>query len=293
MFARYFGPILDALRALGGSGSPSEVIQRIVQDLRIPDKVQNELLDSGQSRFVNQVHWGRFYLTRAGLLESSKRGVWRLSELGRRTHLTEDEAQQLVTKWAGSNPLSRRARDEDTDQTLAPADENSDLIFGRADETQRSGLGNYRSQLLALLLELPPAGFERLSKRLLREAGFSQVEVTGRSGDGGIDGHGVLQLNQFVSFKVLFQCKRYAQAVSSPDVRNFRGAMQGRADKAIIITTGTFTADASREASRDGAPPIELIDGEKLIGMLEEFELGLRKVTTFQVDDDFFKEFRA
>jgi restriction system protein len=144
---------------------------------------------------------------------------------------------------------------------------------------------------LALLRSLPPSGFERLSQRLLREAGFEQVIVTGRSGDGGIDGHGVLALNAFVSFKVLFQCKRYEGSVGPGHVRDFRGAMQGRADKGIIISTGSFSSDARREAIRDGVPPIELVDGEKLVMLFEQLELGLRPRAAYEVDDQFFAEF--
>ena len=152
---------------------------------------------------------------------------------------------------------------------------------------------DYRGELIDLLLKLPPSGFERLSQRLLREAGFIQVVVTGSSGDGGIDGYGTLQINPLVSFKVLFQCKRYTKSVSPSHVRDFRGAMAGRADKGIIITTGTFTAEARREASRDGVPPIELIDGEKLVDMLEHLELGLKPVTTYEIDELFFVEFKG
>ena len=146
---------------------------------------------------------------------------------------------------------------------------------------------------LERLLALPPNGFERLAQRLLREAGFIQVTVTGSSGDGGIDGYGTLQVNPLVSFKVLFQCKRYTKSVSPSHVRDFRGAMSGRADKGIIMTTGTFTAEARREATRDGVPPIELIDGDKLIDMLASLELGLRPVTTYEVDSAFFAEFEG
>lgn len=151
---------------------------------------------------------------------------------------------------------------------------------------------DYRSEALGVLLALPPAGFERLAQRLLREAGFTQVAVTGKSGDGGIDGYGTLQINHLLNFKVLFQCKRYAKSVSSAQVRDFRGAMAGRADKGIIITTGTFTAEAKREATRDGVPAIELVDGDKLLTMLESLELGLRPATTYEVDHAFFAEFR-
>ena len=143
------------------------------------------------------------------------------------------------------------------------------------------------------MLSLQPSGFERLAQRILREAGFTQVVVTGSSGDGGIDGYGTLQVNPLVSFKVLFQCKRYAKSVSPSQVRDFRGAMAGRADKGIIITTGTFTAEARREASRDGVPPIELIDGEKLVDMLENLELGLKPIKAYEVDEVFFNQFKG
>ena len=139
-------------------------------------------------------------------------------------------------------------------------------------------------EVLELMQALPSAGFEQLCQAILREAGFNEVVVTGRSNDHGIDGHGILQINALVSFRVLFQCKRYRASVSPAQVRDFRGAMAGRADKGIILTTGTFTTEARREASRDGVPPIELIDGEKLIQMLETLELGLKPVRTFEVD---------
>jgi len=152
--------------------------------------------------------------------------------------------------------------------------------------------GDYRARLLQLLQGLPPAGFERLCQRLLREAGFEKVVVTGRANDGGIDGHGVLVLNHFVSFRVLFQCKRYVGTVTPAQVRDFRGAMQGRADKGLILTTGSFTTEAGREASRDGAPPIELVDGSNLVELFAKLELGLRPVTAYELDVAFFDEYR-
>ncbi|MBC7790897.1 MAG: restriction endonuclease, partial [Anaerolineae bacterium] len=152
---------------------------------------------------------------------------------------------------------------------------------------------SHRDSLSEKLLNIPAPAFERFCQRLLREAGFEQVTVTGRSGDGGIDGIGLLQINALVSFKVLFQCKRYTGTVAPSQVRDFRGAMQGRADKGIIITTGTFTAESKREAIRDGVPPIELIDGDKLLDMCEELELGLKPVQAYQLDEQFFTEFLA
>lgn len=281
-FVKFFGPLLDALRKLGGSGSPDEVVEQIATDLALSDEVQNDLLPSGEPRFRNQVHWARFYLVREGLLDSSKRGVWSLTERGRVTSLTYEQAHQIFLRWVKIFQEQRRAKAE----TAEP-------IAEQVAEGTGAPSKDYRAETIDLLLALPPAGFERLSQRLLREAGFTRVVVTGTSGDGGIDGHGTLQINPLVSFKVLFQCKRYTKSVSPSHVRDFRGAMAGRADKGIIITTGSFTAEARREASRDGVPPIELIDGEKLIDMLEKLELGLRPVTAYEVDHSFFGEFRG
>ncbi len=280
-FVRYFGPLLDALRGLGGSAKADEAVDRVAQDLKVPDEVLNETLPSGGSRFRNQVAWGRFYLVREGLIDSSKHGVWSLTEKGFKTNLTPEQARQLFLKWVKIFQEQRKLKDK------------NEPVAEQVAEGTGAVSKDYREEVLDVLLSLPPAGFERLSQRLLREAGFTQVVVTGQSGDGGIDGFGILQVNPLVSFKVLFQCKRYAKSVAPSQVRDFRGAMSGRADKGIIITTGTFTAEAKREATRDGAPPIELLDGEKLIDMLEKLELGLKAVTTFEVEHVFFNEFKA
>jgi len=281
-FVRYFGPLLEALRALGGSGTPDEVVERIAQDLRLSDDVQNELLPSGEPRYRNQVAWARFYLVREGLLDSSKRGVWSLTERGRATTLSPEQSREIFLKWVRIFQDQRRAESARPDAAPEQVAEGAETTTG-----------DHRNAVIKLLLSLPPEGFERLAQRLLREAGFTQVVVTGSGGDGGIDGYGTLQVNPLVSFKVLFQCKRYTRSVSPSQVRDFRGAMAGRADKGLIITTGAFTAEARREASRDGVPPIELIDGEKLVDMLEQLELGLKPVRAFEIDESFFKEFRS
>ncbi|WP_368641055.1 restriction endonuclease [Castellaniella ginsengisoli] len=281
-FVNWFGPLLDALRHLGGSGTPDEVTEQIAVAQSVSDDVQNELTSSGQPRFKNQVAWARFYLTKEGLLGSSKRGVWNLTERGRATTLTYEQAHKIFRRWVAIFQDQRRAKAVNTTATEESGIEDAEAL-----------MTDFRTAALEIMRNLPPAGFERLSQRLLREAGFTHVEVTGQSNDGGIDGHGILQVNPLVSFKVLFQCKRYANSVTPSIVRDFRGAMSGRADKGIIITTGTFTAEARREANRDGAPPIELVDSEKLIDMLEHLELGLRPVTTYEIDEAFFAEFTA
>ena len=278
-FVTLIGPVINALQDLGGSGRPAEVIDWITDRYDISEK-QNEVLSSGQTRVQNQIHWARFYLSKAGYIDSSKRGVWSLTNKGLSSSLNHDDSLRIFHEVQSAIKEER----EDVVQT-----ESDEIDLEELPSTEQQ---NYRSRLLEILRNIPPDGFERLCQRLLRESGFQQVKVTGRSGDGGIDGNGLLQVNPFVSFQVLFQCKRYSGSVAVSQVRDFRGAMMGRADKGIIMTTGTFTKDAKNEAVGDGVPPIELVNGEKLIDMFEQLELGLTPLTTYEVDDGFFDEFR-
>jgi len=279
-FIRFMGPVIEALQDLGGSGRPAEVVNWIATKLDVPEEEQNELIASGQSRFANQIGWARFYLMKTGYVDSSKRGVWRLTTKGLNASLTHQDALSILQEVLATLKVERVKRvsedgDQESEEPLAPE---------RMD---------YRTQLLKVLQDLPPEGFERLCQRLLRESGFQQVNVTGRTGDGGIDGNGLLQINPFVSFQVLFQCKRYTGSVGAAQIRDFRGAMMGRAEKGIFMTTGTFTKDAKKEANRDGVPSIELVNGEKLLDMFEQLEMGLKPITAYEVDPGFFEEFRS
>jgi restriction system protein len=279
-FLRFCIPIIETLKELGGSGQPKEVTDTVLERLHISEHEQAQTLKNGNSRVRNQVGWARFYLAKADFLDASRRRVWALTKKGRTVSLSPNIVYQLF-KDVHANSPTKDAKptvvDDETDST-PPLDPSGNSASART--------------LLDILKSLPPGGFERVSQRLLRESGFERVIVTGRSGDGGIDGHGILQVNPFVSFTVLFQCKRYAGAVSASHVRDFRGAMMGRADKGIIITTGTFTTEATKEARRDGAPPIELVDGETLVQMFERLELGVKLKTIYEVDEAFFDEYR-
>lgn len=224
-FLRYFGPLLDALRKLGGSGRPDEVVEQIATDLDLSDEEQNDEVPSGGSRLKTNVAWARFYLVREGFLDSSKRGIWSLTEKGHSASLTVEQAGEIFNRWVKVFDAQRKSKSN-------PAEPIEEQVAEGTGPTPN----DYREETLKVLLSLPPSGFERLAQRILREAGFTQVTVTGKSGDGGIDGFGTLQINHLVSFKVLFQCKRYSKSVSSPEIRDFRGAMAGRADKGIVIT---------------------------------------------------------
>lgn len=273
---RFIIPIVEVLKELGGSGSAGEVTDLVVERLNIPEEELNETIKSGASRIKNQIQWARLVLAKTDYLDSSQRGVWSLTEKGYKANLSElDLAHfyELKKQWnrGGKKPPPNDSEDD-----------------GEPSITQEEA---YKSELLDVLKSIPPEGFERICQLLLRESGFEQVNVTGKSGDGGIDGIGICQVNDFVSFKVLFQCKRYQGSVGSGIVRDFRGAMMGRADKGIILTTGMFTKEAKNEARRDGVPQIELVDGDRLVDMFKEKELGLKPVKTFAVDYEFFEKY--
>lgn len=198
-FVKWFGPLLDALRDLGDSGRPREVSDRIAKNLNLTDEVLDETLKSGDSRFHNQVAWARQYLVWEGMLKSSKHGTWTLTEKGRTAHISDAQAAEIFKKWVAIHAENRKQKA--AEQGEATEEEAPTPDTPQADQ---------KMSLIAILRSLSPLGFEKVSQELLRESGFENVEITGGSADGGIDGFGTLEINPFVSFKVLFQCKRYA-----------------------------------------------------------------------------------
>ena len=273
-------PTLTALHVLGGSASIRETVNQVVEDMGLSAAIIQ--VPHGQTSMTEleyQLAWARTYLKNYGLIESSKRSVWSLTAKGRETqHVDPKEVIRFVRQ-------SKQARKQAETKKDALAEEIETSAEDSADET-----ASWREDLLNTLRNIPPDAFERLCQRLLRESGFIEVEVTGRSGDGGIDGHGIIRLAGLISFPVLFQCKRYSGSVSPSVVRDFRGAMMGRAEKGVILTTGGFTKEAQREATRDGATPIDLIDSELLMDKMKELRLGVsaKMVEVVEVDKDWF-----
>ena len=256
-------PLLAALRDLGGSGSISEINETTAGRLGLPDEVLEVLHNpekSNQTEVEYRLAWARTYLKKFGVLDNSSRGVWVIKPETRDIQqIDPDEVVRFV------RDLTRRERDEREAEDLEETSEDTP----EEAKTWRAVLHRVLTQ------ELSPEGFERLTKRLLRESGFVQVEVTNRGADGGVDGKGIIRIGGLLSFHVVFQCKRYQGSVTAPHIRDFRGAMVGRADKGLFITTGHFTRDAVREATRDGASPIDLIDGDLLADKLKELGLGI------------------
>jgi len=274
-----FKPTLEALANLGGSASIDELEDALIGDLAISqDQLDIAYPSSGAAIVPDRMSWARSFLKIGGFITNPKRGVWVLTEEGR----------DALTKSNGDLKKAVSAADK---IAVAAKKASRAVVDDESGNATEGNAPSWADQLLQKVQSIDPSAFERLCQRLLRESGFTRVEVSGKSGDGGIDGVGVLRVN-LISFQVLFQCKRWKGSVGSEVVRNFRGAMQGRADKGLVITTGTFTADARREATRDGAPAIDLIYGEALCGLMKDLGLGLNvkeiRVEEVSLDEDFF-----
>lgn len=251
-------PTLKALEKRGDSASILEISEQIATDLKLSDEIlDTPHKDSSQSEVTYRAAWARTDLKLVGAVDNTARGIWTITESGRKIQ-TEKEIRELVRQASTNRYKTRQLRN---------------IGLGSRDVVT-SYDQDWQEALLNIIRRIAPDAFERLCQRVLRESGFTKVEVTGRSGDGGIDGAGVLRVN-LISFHVRFQCKRYTGSVGSHAIRDFRGAMDGRADKGLFITTGRFTRDAEREAERDGATAIDLIDGIGLCALLKDLKLGV------------------
>jgi restriction system protein len=261
----FFKPVLQALQELGGSGTNEEINEKVIEILNLAEDLLSIMhKNTNQTEFEYQMAWVRTMLKSQGLLENSQRGIWSISLNG--------DFSLINFQW-----------DKKTESQVDKELNNEE---------------NWKERVIDVITEnLSPSAFERLIQRLLREKGFTQVEVTGRTGDGGIDGRGIARINGILSFHIIFQCKRYkgTSKVGAKDIRDFRGAMVGRTDKGLFITTASFTRDAIIEATRDGAPTIDLMDGEKLAEKLKELRLGLKVELKeyIEVDEVWFKNFET
>jgi restriction system protein len=271
-------PVVKALISLGGSGTNEEINEKVYEIKSFSEEIlQVPHTENGTiSEIDYRLYWARTYLKKFGLLENSSRGVWNLLD-------SDVDAEKL-----DPDKIVRFVRNQRNKNKIDSLSKSTNSEIEEVDEVLE-----WKEKLLKTILAVSPNAFEKLTQRLLRESGFVEVEVTGRSNDGGIDGKGIARMSGLLSFHVIFQCKRYKGLISPSQIRDFRGAMQGRADKGIFITTGNFTREARKEATRDGAPPIDLIDGELLCEKLKEFSLGVKTkvVEEVEIDEEFFNKF--
>ena len=279
-YDKMMNPLLEALHKLGGSGTIDEINSKTIDSMNLPDEIADIPHGENGSRteIEYRLAWTRTYLKKYGLLENSSRGVWSLYQTKENPIIIDPKT--VIKEVRKIYNLAK------VKKSIPESDQQVEL------DVEIPEIENWIDHLNQTLINLEPIQFERLTQRILRESGFTQVEVTGKIGDGGIDGKGIIKISGILSFHVLFQCKKYKGSVSSRDIRDFRGALQGRADKGLFITTGSFTREAIKEAQRDGAPPIDLIDGTDLANKLKDLKLGINTelVENVTIDTDWFKK---
>ena len=279
-------PTLVAVRDMGGSATKSELLEKVPEIAGVTDEQLAVLFPEssrhqGESKVLYRIPWACTHLKRIDALDNSQRGVWSITQKGL-DYLEMDRVEEALK--SANKAVARERRKARSESQSEPVEDDEELAEGDDD-----GGEDWKGKLLGVLKAMEPGAFERLSMRLVKEAGFRNVEVLGKPGDGGIDGVGVYKVS-LVSFPTYFQCKRYAGNVPSSAVRDFRGAMAGRGEKGILMTTGTFTREAREEAVRDGAPPVDLIDGDELCALLLEYGIGVRVRTVKEVDQGFFED---
>jgi restriction system protein len=282
-FIQWMPYILDSLREHGGSATPREVYETVARLAKVPDDKRFAKLDGGSLRYPNQVAWARQYLVWEGYLTSPKRGLWMLTPTAQTKKLSYDDAREIFQKWVAIHASRRNSAKPNKASSPVP------VTVPDSEPAPES----YKGEILTRLQSILPSEFERFCADLLRHLGMERVEVTGGKGDRGIDGEGFLRVGPLVSTKIAFQCKRYSGAVSPNEVREFQGSIGSRAEKGIFFTTGYFT-DGAREAARDAmSRPIELVDGDRLVELLEQHEFGLTETRTYEVDYTFISNYAA
>lgn len=272
-------PTFNAIVELGGSATIEEIRDKIIEMLQLPDEIVDEPHGgkaSQQTELEYQLAWARTRLKSYGAITNSSRGVWIIAP---------EFSDEKVSK---SEVMGHMYAAKTKAKAKTPTNQDPIIPDATVVDDLPEELEPWKIELAETLHNMNPYAFEKLAMLLLRECGFSQVFVTKKSGDGGIDGAGKLKINGIFSFNVAFQCKRYIGSVTAGDIRDFRGSLTTDIEKGIFITTGTFTRDARKEASNPGKQQIDLIDGEEFINKLIEYRLGVKEKLVYEVDKTFF-----
>lgn len=275
-FDELYDTTLKALHSLGGSASTSEIENFVIEDLNLSEEEISDIHRSTDTKLSYRLRWARTYLKQFGLLTNSQRGIWALTSKG------------LLTKTVSSDDVAKAMKEKNHKNKNKNKTKKIEEESKIDDEIEFT----WKEELLDTIKNISPDAFERLCQRFLRELGFENVKVTGKPNDGGIDGKGILKLGNILSFHVVFQAKRYKDIVSPNTIRDFRGSMSANVDKGLVITTGRFTQEAKKEAQREGALPIDLIDGDELVEKLKELGMGveIELVEKVSINTDWYNE---
>lgn len=275
-YSDLINPTILALQELGGSGNVNEIYAEVIKHLDLPDRIIDfqHSEKSSQTEIQYRLAWARTYLKNYGVIDNTSRSIWVILPQHKNTMSVDvEDCINTVRRLFGNKKPSKPNDNEDLEDDGIELPEE---------------IKPWRVKLHDILTNMDPFAFERLTQRLLRESGFTEVDITRKTGDGGIDGFGRLKINGLFSFKVAFQCKRYSGTVPSSDIRDFRGSLTTDFEKALFITTGSFSKPAKEEAMTPGKIQIDLIDGEEFINRLAEFEIGIKPVTEYEIDEDYF-----
>ena len=284
-YGELISPTFSALKLLGGSGGNDEILAQIINILNLPDEVIDIPHKGHESltELAYQAAWARTYLKNYGVIENVSRSVWAITS--NFAALDKIDGKQIFSEV--NKRRAKKYNDRKNEATNTKTFEEDDTPEDNGIDSPNE-VESWRAHLSEILCNMNPYGFERLTQRILRACGFTEVKVTKSSGDGGIDGTGKLKVNGIFNFNVAFQCKRYAGAVSAPMVRDFRGSLSKATEKTVLITTGTFTKAAREDACDSGKEQIDLIDGEELIDLIANNKIGVYEEITYRIDEDFF-----
>jgi restriction system protein len=245
-------PLLETLAALGGQAQPKKIYPIITARFpQLSPEDLTETLKHGERKWINRVQWTRQALITAGDMASPERGVWAITEQGRKRLKQQSQGEPEAARQVASSSVS-----------LVDLYEKYDTQF--------------RSKLLDRLYELSPTQFEHFARQLLTAYGFVQMTVTQVGKDGGIDGHGLLRVG-LARMAVAFQCKRWEGNVPRPEVDKFRGAIQGEFEQGLFFTTSDFTKGAMEASIKKGAVPVILLNGESIVDLMIDKEFGVQK----------------
>lgn len=242
---------------------------------------------SGDLLIDNRIAWGKSYLKKGGYIAFPERGHVQITEKGK-NHSATLTVRDLENESSLFNFYKKEKETNSTnDNTKDDISSPQDLI----DEGFNRIESDVKNELLQKLKKIDPYFFEKVVLRLLKKMGYGEFIETSKSNDGGIDG--IINEDKLGLDKIYIQAKRFNEGkVREKDIRNFIGAMSGDTNKGVFVTTSEFDEKAIEKA-RSAHHKIICIDGQKLVTLMHEFNVGIQIKTTYeikQIDEDFFDE---
>ena len=269
-YFKYVRPVIEVQQELGGSAKPAKVLDLLIDKVGYAKKPSTQPVNPCPSKIGNEMQKVRKVLLHAGLLDSSHKGVWRLTKIGLATDLSDINLYHL-------NELRKKAEKEYRENRKTKI--NTASLQSETTVYHKKSIGvcvDRRRPLLDHLKTLSPADLKKICQEVLCRSGFEGINIIRESSENCLEGECIFQKNLFMLPDVLFQFKCVEDSIKAEEIRDFRRDMRRRADKGIFMTIGFFTEEAKQEAQRDGVSPVVLIDGKKLVGMIKKFKIRLK-----------------